>query len=542
MSLRARVALVLAVAAVGGAGTMVVELAAVRLIAPWFGTSLVVWTNVIAVVLLALALGYLVGGKLSRSGRPLGRLGWMLVVAGALTAWLPGLSAPAARAFLPPDLSLHEAAGAVLWGSLAVSLVLFLLPAALLGTVAPLAVEAVQELEGGTAGHAGGAVLCASTLGSLAGVFGTSHLLLPKLGLVGTFLVASAALLGAGVGGLILARGPTRRSLVPLVIGGATWLAVGLGGGAERPVLPEGRRELAYAESPYQSVRVVEDVSSTPPLRYLQVNEGFDSFQSVWQPDPGLLPEGFYYNDFVLPPMWAGARGRWSVLVLGLGAGTAVRVIEGALPEGIDLRTVGVELDPVVIALAGEYLGLTAGGAHRVLDELDARVALRVNRERFDQVVLDCYTNQVEIPPHLCTREFFGELRETLVQGGWLSANIGGFGFDDPVVAAVARTCAEAFGAPVLLLRVPRARNFTLVARRDAELPLETAADGRARLVPLPGAVGELLAARELPGAWTLVEPGAGARILTDDRCPIERLQVESIRAGRARLLGGAGG
>jgi hypothetical protein len=51
-------------------------------------------------------------------------------------------------------------------------------------------------------------------------------------------------------------------------------------------------------------LRVVEDRTQSEPLRYLQVNEGFDSFQSVWQPSIGTLPEGFYYNDFLLPLSW----------------------------------------------------------------------------------------------------------------------------------------------------------------------------------------------------------------------------------------------
>ena len=59
---------------IAGAGTMVVELAAVRLLAPWFGASSAVWTNVIGVVLLALSLGYLLGARWSNSERPLQRL------------------------------------------------------------------------------------------------------------------------------------------------------------------------------------------------------------------------------------------------------------------------------------------------------------------------------------------------------------------------------------------------------------------------------------------------------------------------------------
>ena len=539
------VAAVLAIAAVGGAGTMVVELAAVRLLAPWFGSSQVVWTNVIAVVLLALALGYALGGRLSVRGRAFPALGRTLLLAGVVTAWLPALSGVVARAFLPEGLALHDAADAVLWGSLATALVLFLPPAAVLGCVAPLAVETVQELEGGTAGHAGGLVLCTSTLGSLAGVFGTSHLLLPQLGLTTTYLAASGTLAAAGLAAVWLARRvPTGDAARPRGHAAALllipWGAALAQGASPRPALPDGFRELDHGESKYQSVRVVEEgTGSDAPLRYLQVNEAFDSYQSVWQERTGLLPQGFYYNDFALPAAWdarEAAEGaerpgdEWSVLVLGLGAGTALRVLDGTLSEGRSLRATGVELDRLVVRFAHEYMDLAPDQpGRRTLAGVDARVALN-RAERYDQIILDCYANQVEIPAHLCTLEFFAEARSHLVEGGWLSVNLGGFGLDDPVVAAVARTCARAFEADVLLMRVPRSRNVSLVARRGAALPI---AEGR--LLAAAGEAGSLLPARGLPGAWRIAAATEDGLVLTDDRCPIEELQQRSIELGRRR-------
>ncbi|MEM7309761.1 MAG: fused MFS/spermidine synthase [Planctomycetota bacterium] len=231
--------LVLGLAALGGAGTMTVELAAVRLLAPWFGTSLVVWTNVIGVILLALAVGYLGGARLSGGAQPLRRLGTVLLVAGATTALLPAAVGPVARLFLPGSLNLDEALPLVVWGSLASSLALFLVPAALLGTVAPLAVESLQRARGGQAGDAGGRVLCASTLGSLAGVFGTTHVLVPGVGLRATFLVAAALLAAAGGLALWAARGRALFGLVVLPVGAA------LVPPSLRPEVPEGWELLA---------------------------------------------------------------------------------------------------------------------------------------------------------------------------------------------------------------------------------------------------------------------------------------------------------
>ena len=524
---------------------MVVELAAVRLLAPWFGSSQVVWTNVIAVVLLALSLGYVIGGRLSARGHPLSRLSWTLLAAAFATAWIPTLSGGVASMFLPEGLALHETADIVLWGSLAASICLFLPPAAVLGCVAPLAVEAVQEHSGGSAGRAGGNVLCASTVGSLTGVFSTSHFLLPNLGLGGTFHLAAGVLAVAGLLGLTIAKRRPMSNVVALAFLGATAGAL-LAPAPKRPTLGAGQFELAYGESPYQSVRIVEDRSDAAhPLKFLQVNEGFDSFQSVWQPTVGLLPTGFYYNDFALPAAWDSNPDPWRLLVLGLGAGTTVRVIEGTLGEARELDVLGIEIDPLVVEFAREHMDLAdERDGRRTVAGLDARVALRNTEGSFDQIVLDCYANQVEIPPHLCTVEFFREVRGRLTDGGWLSVNLGGFGFDDPVVSAVARTCAAAFEQDVLVMRVPHSRNFALVARHASELPV-AAMSGElpARLLAPEVASADfrpLVGPRELPGSWRLFGSD-GADVLTDDRCPIERLQLESVRLGSALLAGGEG-
>jgi spermidine synthase len=515
----------LAVSATAGAGTMIVELSAVRLLAPWFGTSLTVWTNVIGVILLALALGYWVGARVAEGPRPLVALSWALLFAGCTTTWLPSAGDALARALLPPEIALHEAAGIVGWGSLAVSSAVFLPPAALLGTVSPLVVEALARSRGLSPGRSGGLVLFVSTIGSLAGVFGTSHWLLPELGLRATFYLAGGVLLLAGALSRNLAREGSKRvpALGLLALAGVAALVpeqTALGWG--------GRTILARSESAYQSLRVVEDPVSR--IRWLQVNEGLDSYQSVWAPNPGLLPEGYYYNDFLLPLSWSSPDRPWRVLVLGLGAGTVVRVFEAE--AGVPAQFVGVEIDPEAVRLGELHFGLrTEREDLQVLTGLDARVALRATGGGFDQIILDCYSNQVEIPAHLCTLEFFEEAHSRLSEGGWLTANLGGYHFDDPVVAAVADTCALAFGREVMLVRVPHARNFILLARRSGGLPTSA---GTLAAAHRPSAL--VLGARLLPGFSRVVTPGrAGGGLLTDDRCPIELLQAESLEEARSR-------
>lgn len=516
---------ILVLVACAGAGTMAMELSAVRVLAPWFGTSAGVWTNVIGVVLLALALGYYLGGLLARSAEPRHFLARVLLFAALGAGLIPMLAAPVANFFIPAGLTLEQLNPLLHWGSLATSLILFLPAALALGCVCPLAVEILCRDSGCHAGTAGGRVLACSTLGGLAGTFLTTHWAVPELGLRLTLLLSAALL---GLPGLLLAlRRPVSRGqalgflvLVPLV---------GLAPEHLSNAPQAGWTVLDERLSAHQNLRVVQ--SGSDELRLLQVNEGLDSFQSVWQPEPGLLPNGYYYNFFAAPAWWAGAEGRWQVLLLGAGAGTAARVISGCLPERATAHFIGVELDPEVLDLGRRWFELESEPAQLEAVAGDARAALRALRSegrRFHEIVLDAYANQSEIPPHLCSVEFFREALECLEPAGWLLANVGAFGVSDPLVEAIGETLATASGAQILALRVPFARNVILVARRGTPPPRPGTPNW---FVPV---LAEQLGPLEVPGTWRLFEPLETAP-LSDDLNPVEALQARSLERGWRR-------
>lgn len=534
---RAPLAALLPVAAVAGAGVMAVELSAVRLVAPWFGSSLTVWTNVLGVVLAALGFGYLAGARLAAIGRPVRALCVCLSLGALSVAVTPQLAGPLCDALLPDSLRLEQASGLLLWGSLAAATALFFPAAGLLGAVGPLTVEAVQRRRGGHAGAAGGMVLCVSTFGSLVGTFATTHALLPVLGVNATFLAAAAALALSAA-----ALAPWARALpaAGVTLLGLGW-AVVAGEPESGPPLAPGRRLVALEDSAYQRVRVVETPGPDGEVwRQLEVNERSDSFQSVWTARPGLLGPGYYYDDFAMPVWWEAAHagrapGRWRVLILGLGAGTAWRVLEGSVPPGCSLSGTGVEIDPTVVRLAREHLDLPdPGGPLEVLSGMDARVALRTVAGEYDQVILDTYANQVEIPPHLATIEFIREVGARLRPGGWLTVNVGAFGLEDPLVAAIGASAASALGEEVVALSVPRARNVTLVARRDAEVPsLELQGSP-----PAPAGIANLFETRRSPSGARRIGPDS-AQTLSDDRAATFALARDSIQSASNRPLPG---
>jgi len=487
-------------AGVTGAAVMIVEVMGVRLMAPWFGQSQLVWTHVIGVVLASLAAGQWLGGRWAETGRG-PRPAVLLLTAAGLSMALPDLVGWLSLRVLPEDLPLLEAYPFVKLGSLLVSAAVLVLPMAALGAVTPWLVRLSRDA-GAAPGRVTGRILAAGTLGSLAGTFGATHVLLPALGSAGAVRAAGALLGLAGLAMVLLsARRGNGVALVLMIV--LPLAAAGL------PGPPPYDGLLAEVETPYQWARVVEQPDGT---RHLQLNEGLDSFHSVWLPS-GVLT-GLYY-DALLYAAAAAPRagdGRRHVLIVGLAAGTSARQVLALDPSA---RVRGVELDPEIVALGKRWFDLPeqveVDAGH------DGRVVLDRVPDRYGAILVDAYAQQIYLPQHLCSREFFEIVRERLLPGGIVALNIGGLSVEEPVVAAVSSTFVDVFPG-ALHGRMPGTRNIIVVGWRG-DTPAE-------ELTRLSLDQWDLLPALEwmLDGAqFTPVQP-LGTPLLRDGNAPIEAL------------------
>jgi len=176
-----------------GVATLAAEIAAQRLIAPAFGASTVVWANTIAVVLLALAVGYWAGGRLADRHPHARALAFTALLGAGLVALIP-LGAI-------PLLNLTEDRLGELGGSLLVVLILVGPPVLVLGAVSPWAIRLrVRTIE--DAGDVTGRLYALSTAGGLVGTFASALLLIPLVGTRWTFLIAAAVLALAAAPGV----------------------------------------------------------------------------------------------------------------------------------------------------------------------------------------------------------------------------------------------------------------------------------------------------------------------------------------------------
>jgi spermidine synthase len=476
-----------AVAFLVGGATLATEIAASRLLAPYFGASTVVWANIIGLTLAYLAVGYWLGGRLADRRPEPQVLAVVLLVAAVSLAVTPFAARPALRWAAN---GLDALSAGVVVGSFFAALALFALPITALGAAAPylvrLSLDHVDE-----AGRVAGRLYALSTAGSLAGTFLAALVAIPWIGTQRT-LVTTAALVGLGAA-LLAGR---MWMVVPVVL--ATLLAV---------PPPEIKRSLFETESEYQYIRVVDDGRGG---RELELNEGVVS-HSAWGPDTVLT--GRYWDLFLLLPPLLREPPR-SMLVIGSAGGTIGRAYGRFYPQvAID----GVEIDPELNRVARRWFGAGDNSNMRLI-AADGRPFLERTGKRYDLIVVDAY-RQPYIPFYLATAEFFRLVREHLRPGGAVALNVATTPHDRQLSRAVGTTLLTAF---------PQAWRWRALRFNDVLFALREQVTRAGLLRRAERAPAEL---RSLVPLFDerLASIRPHGRPLTDDRAPVEWLTDRMI-------------
>lgn len=475
-----------------GAASLGTEIAAARLLAPFFGASTIVWANIIGVVLVALSVGYWLGGRFADRHPNLRGLSSIVMIAAALLAIVPF----AARPFL--DVSVDALAsieaGAFL-GSLLGVLVLVSIPVMLLGAAAPYALRlAVCDVE--RSGEVAGRLYAISTAGSLVGTMLAALLLIPFVGTQRTFLVFAVALAAVGALGLGL-----RFLLVPAFLGLLAFPAAGAIKGAENG------RVLFETETPYQYARVVERDGGE---RVLELNEG-QGVHSRYR--PGSYLTGDYWDGFLVLPFATSSSAPRRVLMLGNAAGTIARAYGHFFPT---TWFEAVEIDGELTAIGRRYFDLRNPRMQTYTE--DARPFLAASDRRYDVIMIDAY-RQPYVPFYLLTREFFELAGEHLARDGAVVVNVGHPEGNDDLERVVGRTMSAVF--PVVR-RDPIEPMNTLLTASASPTSGERLRQARKSLPPELQPLG-------MEVAGELASPLPGGEVYTDDRAPVEWLVDLSI-------------
>jgi spermidine synthase len=479
---------------VTGTASLGAEIAAARLLAPFFGASTIVWANTIAIVLVALSAGYWLGGRLADRHPDQRGLCVLVLAAAGLLALVPLVADPflslSVKAF--DEISIGAFAGS-LFGVLA----LVAVPVLLLGAVSPWAVR-LKVVDVSRAGEVAGRLYAISTVGSLVGTFLAALALIPLVGTQRTFLVFAGAL------ALVAALGLGRRAWVaPVAVLALLALPPGITKSAR-----EGVRVVHEADTTYQYARVVEYPDGE---RRLELNEGH-AVHSVYR--PGTVLTGDYWDGFLVDTFAGRTTPPRSLAVLGDGAGTMVRAYGRYFPRtSID----AVEIDGELTKIGKRYFGLRDRPGLR-FHAADARPFLRATDQRYDAIFIDAY-RQPYIPFYLATREFFDLVRDRLAPGGVVLINVGHPERSERLERVLTGTMRAAF--PYLVRDPIEDTNTILIAGTE---PLSAG-----HVLDAQGALDPDLVPIAREAALRIEPPLPGSDVYTDDHAPVEWLIDKSI-------------
>ena len=383
-------------AAITGAAIMIVEILGAKMLAPYIGTSHFVWTAQIAVTLVALSLGYYVGGRIVDRSPDLKRLYWAIVWAAVYLCFAVLVIEPVAYGCLKFRLEM---------GSLLASSFLFLVPLALMAMAGPFIVRMLSSSVAGVGGNMG-RLTAISTLGSVAGTGLIGYVLIPLSPNSITMYCTAGVLLLVALVYFIRFRETSMVSATAMAL-----LAIAL---AVTGIWREGRdrfsrfEELVHRNSEFGVLQVIQE--ETSPLRYY-LNDFLT--QNTYDTREKKSVSMFTYMLHGLARAYTPAIS--NVLCIGLGVGIVPMefVREGA-------RVDVVEINPAVVPLAEKYFDLEPARLNIIYG--DGRHYLNECQRKYDTISLDAFLGDSS-PSHLMTREAFGAMKRVLNPDGTLVIN-----------------------------------------------------------------------------------------------------------------------
>lgn len=430
---------------VAGGVLMGLEIAGSRVLAPHFGNSVFVWGSLISIFLMALSLGYFVGGRLADEYPSRILLNSVCGIVSLLIFGIALLSNDICGWLV--SLGLGEQSGPFV-----ASLILFLLPSVGMGMVSPLSVRLATHSVL-SVGKIAGTLYALSTLGSIAGTLLTTFLLIPLFGLSAILKGLAALLLLSAC--ITLPGGASTRSL--LTFGGLLLFSpvLLLSSGAARLELNPGDSIRLDVDTPYHHISVIDNQrSGYYPVRQLRFDRFVES--SILKVPPDYRSTSPYTDYFHLAFLVHPEIDR--TVFIGAGGGVGPRAFHMHDPEmQIDV----VDIDPKVLEVAQTYFYLEEDEHIHCIAE-DGRMFMRkADPDSYDCVILDAFTIGGRIPFHLVTREFFDLCASRLTDKGVFVMNINSAleGPSARIYESMSRTLTECF---------PRVYVFAIGSSREA--------------------------------------------------------------------------
>jgi spermidine synthase len=506
---------------ISGMTSLLVEMAASRLLGNTFGTSNLVWACVIGLILIYLTAGYFLGGRLADKYPSPKVFYSILAWASLMVGVVPILSRPvlqiSAEAFDQLQL-------AVLFGSFLAVVILFIFPITLLGTASPFAIRLALE-DSRKAGVISGRIYAISTLGSFVGTFLPVLILIPTIGTYQTFIVGSSILMIVSLIGLW--RTSRWKGLLPFIWMPLVLVILSLIGLRGTNKLTTGM--IYETESAYNYIQVIQ----MDDYRFLRLNDG-QGVHSVYNPNVS----NYYgpWEQVLVAPFFNSAAHDMtdvkSMAIIGLAAGTTARqATEVFGPIQID----GFEIDPKIVEVGRTFFDMNEPNLNVIVQ--DGRWGLEHSTGKYQVISVDAYRPPY-IPWHLTTVEFFTLVRAHLTEDGVMVINVGRDQNDRSLINALGSTIASVFPS-IYVVDIPNTYNSIIFATNQPT-KVGNLAENYIFLTNLGNVPALLL--ESIQTAITNLQPAPETtQVFTDDLAPIEwitnRMLVNFVLSGEVDEL-----
>lgn len=408
---------------------MAFEMLGSRYLNPYFGSGIFTWASLISTVLMALSLGYFVGGLIADRKPSIFLLGFLIFLTSAWFGLIPTLSDSLFEL-------VFDAIEDIRYGSLISAILMLFVPLTLLGVYSPFAIRLTLRSTN-ISGTISGRIFGISTLGSIFGTLVTTFYLIPLIGTQLITYILSISTLLCGLSFFVFGFYEKKRNInlsitilitIAVIVVFAFSVSSQARAGTFRdsfvstkntriPVSylhPNADDLIERVETPYNSIFIFRYGSiiimshQGKKRSIIQSIINLENEKELPAIYTQIMPVGLVYVD---NPM--------DILMLGLGGGMTTRYIQRYFP-GSSFKV--VELDRGVIELAKKYFKVKETEGYKII-EGDARVYLNRNKDQHDIIMIDAFRGGY-VPFHLLTKEFYNLVKDRLKDDGCFVLNL----------------------------------------------------------------------------------------------------------------------
>ena len=385
-----------------GAMTMVLELVAARVLSPYVGSSNLIWTSIIGIMLVFMSLGYWAGGKIADKKHDINDLSQFILISAITTSIIPILETIIVN-------NLAQVIEQLIIVAIISAIFIFGIPSFMLATASTITVK-LKKKEEKKVGSVSGKISSLSTIGSIFGTFFAGFVLIPNVGVSNIIIGSSILLLMLSI---LIHQKKDKKYVISMIIVTLVIILLCLTGKnlfkiAHLDVIKDEDSE--YSRIWVKDIKVADNVS----YKTLQVDTELESYMNEQTGEMGAKYLGYYdlfeyYN-----------KNAKDALLIG---GAAYTYPKHYLKRYDDKKIDVVEIDPKMTQIAEEEFDLDVNNPNLGIYHQDGRSYLNYSKNKYDVIMIDAFTGR-NVPFELTTYEAMCNAKRMLNEGGIVMTNV----------------------------------------------------------------------------------------------------------------------